>query len=449
MTDTNKNLDTELPELGGPRAHDGASFSHDFDIDDAEATDDGPDMMSSMPIPTPAGLNAPPERVRFNAPAVLSFDGYEETFDASLVNLSAQGVAVVAPQGLAVGDKLRLQFRLTLAEEPQSFLCQVIWVQNRSEEDASYGLRFLELDAAQTTQILDAVRERTEGRAGEWTLPLIPPTPPIDPAAAAAAAMSGRMNPWLAAGAGLAAGIGLALVLAALSSSNDDVAPPPPPPTATERADMGATADDLALGAGAAVPTPAAPVPAAAPPPVAETAPSAQAPSAAHLAANPAATPPPPGHIVARPETTPQPVLSPTPPAHVAQPPERHAPERPGVAARVPETRPQPTAIVRGALRIDGGADRATLTLPTDGPVGEQQAFWLSNPPRLVVDVPGRQSGLDRKVFELHHPLVSRVRVGQHPGKVRFVIETTKEVAPKFTARHQGNSVRIELRKNP
>ena len=45
-----------------------------------------------------ASVNTP-ERVRFATPAILSFDGYEERFEVSVINLSAQGGGLPWPRG--------------------------------------------------------------------------------------------------------------------------------------------------------------------------------------------------------------------------------------------------------------------------------------------------------------------------------------------------------------
>jgi hypothetical protein len=96
---------------------------------------------------------------------------------------------------------------------------------------------------------------------------------------------------------------------------------------------------------------------------------------------------------------------------------------------------------------MEGSASRATLVLTADGAVKDPHVFWMADPRRLVVDIPNRQSASDGKLFDLDHPIISRVRVGKHPDKVRFVIETGKDVTSAFSTRVQGNTVRVELRR--
>jgi type IV pilus assembly protein PilQ len=89
------------------------------------------------------------------------------------------------------------------------------------------------------------------------------------------------------------------------------------------------------------------------------------------------------------------------------------------------------------------------LELPTDGPVRQHVAFWLSKPRRLVVDVPGRRSRLARRLMKVDHPLVKRIRVGRHSKKVRFVIETVDAVEPDATVTHRDQSVVVTIRRRP
>ena len=346
----------------------------------------------------------------------------------------------MGPQGLAVQDKLRLRFRLALSADPQKFLCQVIWVHNRDDEEADYGLRFVDLENDQAQEVLAAVRERTEGRASEWTMPLMPPDPPaVEPVLdidVAPPPPMPRTSPWMAAAAGMAAGIGLALVLAALTTTSPEptVVTPSPAPGAAERADLGnEPSTDVVAPALAAPPVIPELVPVVPPPATA---------AAAHGLATPGGT-----------ATTPAPSGVVTPAPSVPTPAEAHPGRQPALHTEPPahetaHVAPAASPAAPVGLHFDGNADRAVMTLTTDGPVSEQQVFWLNNPLRLVVDLPGRQSRLERKLYELNSPLVHRVRVGQHPGKVRFVIETTPSVGRKFSAKRIGNTVRVELRRN-
>ena len=393
-------------------------------LDEVELNLDNDDVaLAAMFEPQPPPDSAPealqaPERVKFTVPAVLSFDGYEETFDVSILNLSTHGVACTGPQGLAVRDRLRLAFRLNLAADAQAFPCEVMWVHNGADQKSTYGLRFEELEGEVRDQVAEVVRERAEGRAGEWPMPLMPPhiasaalPAPVIPKTRWSSVVAGSV-------AGICVGVAVTLVVTLYIGATE---PTPAAPPASTRADQ----PEMAPGAGdapAALPlTPlvhgnAAPLPEPSLQDL-QDAPQDAPPGAKNAA--PTAPEPPPSPAAAKPAAAPKPSLA----------------------------QPEPAVRQRkiGNLRVEESADKVTLTLLADGTVAKHDVFWLQNPPRVVVDIADRKSGFQVKLFEVGHPLVSRLRVGQHPGKVRFVIETGKDVAPKIVSEHQGNSVRVEM----
>jgi type IV pilus assembly protein PilQ len=63
------------------------------------------------------------------------------------------------------------------------------------------------------------------------------------------------------------------------------------------------------------------------------------------------------------------------------------------------------------------------ISLVTDGKLPEYHAFPLTNPPRIVVDLMGIKSGLDRNAFPLNGSLASKARIGKYKDKVRVVID--------------------------
>jgi hypothetical protein len=96
---------------------------------------------------------------------------------------------------------------------------------------------------------------------------------------------------------------------------------------------------------------------------------------------------------------------------------------------------------------IEGDDGSVRLVLRTDGPVAKHKSFWLKNPRRFVVDVPGRRNAFDRLTYELNHPLAERLRVGQHPDKVRFVVETSEDVLRKARLTPENDTLIIDLKR--
>jgi hypothetical protein len=67
------------------------------------------------------------------------------------------------------------------------------------------------------------------------------------------------------------------------------------------------------------------------------------------------------------------------------------------------------------------------VDLQADGQIEGAHAFMLEKPPRLVVDLPEMKSAVTQTRFEVGHGIVKAVRVGQHDGKVRVVVDGADE----------------------
>ncbi len=75
------------------------------------------------------------------------------------------------------------------------------------------------------------------------------------------------------------------------------------------------------------------------------------------------------------------------------------------------------------AVEVAPAGEGVLLHLMADGIIGETSSFTLDDPDRLVVDLPGLQSGVSQDSIAVDLPQVSRVRIGAHPDKVRVVID--------------------------
>ena len=118
-----------------------------------------------------AEITLPPDRVRFATLVNLKEVGAESYFEGVLVNLSTQGVACVSSHQLSGGAQVWITFRLGLADEPVSILCEVVWERVSDEAEPGYGLKFVDIADDVRERIEEVVRERSEGRAVEWPGP--------------------------------------------------------------------------------------------------------------------------------------------------------------------------------------------------------------------------------------------------------------------------------------
>jgi type IV pilus assembly protein PilQ len=75
------------------------------------------------------------------------------------------------------------------------------------------------------------------------------------------------------------------------------------------------------------------------------------------------------------------------------------------------------------AVRTESTPEGTLVLLDADGALQGAQSFTLSQPARLVIDLPGVESKVAENLVQVGSGPVQRIRVGQHQGKVRVVID--------------------------
>jgi len=73
------------------------------------------------------------------------------------------------------------------------------------------------------------------------------------------------------------------------------------------------------------------------------------------------------------------------------------------------------------SAKVEGAG--VVVDLAADGQIEGATSFMLENPPRLVVDLPDMKSAVAQNRVAVDHAVVKSVRVGQHEGKVRVVVD--------------------------
>jgi len=357
-------------------------------------------------------ITLPPERVRFATLASLLEEGSERPLDGVVTNLSVDGVACVCPADFDPGARVRVSFRVSLGGDPIEAACEVMWRRYPDEGDPDYGLRFLNLEAEYHQEVTQVVTERFEGRAGEWPLPTFPDVIEDDATAS--------MSPWLAGAAGMALGVGLAVAIAivpAIGEQSDFTDSGPRVVKAAAASVLVAASDSLASIEAIeeeAEPTIVPLVLLGDIPVVKESSPRADEPAQAEASS-------------ADDEAANGSVSSTTTSEDL---------RFEGVGAD--EAPPK----ILHAVSDDTGFE---IRLLTDGPIVGHKTFWLSEPRRFVVDVPGCKTGFSRLSYEIDHPLAQRLRVGQHNDKVRFVLETDSALSASPELRTEGNAVIVRF----
>ncbi len=438
----------------------------------------------SVPGAAPKALSTPmlgPSvaslRVRFHAPLVLKpeyadvHSAVEPAYDGTVLNLSEDGVACVAPLEMSVGERVWVNFRLGLGEKPLTFLSEVIWRRYENDkaggaEEVRYGLRFRSLTATERAKLGAVVMERAQGRAGAWPMPVLSaeellaeellegalpehesvmsmehveaaPMEPVEEAqedARAAGLLGSSFRAWklgsgIAIAGGLAVGAGLALAVA-MENGTSDLPNDPSPQAAATSIDFGAVplADDVVGNAlyelDSTVARALAPKD------------KSQGIGGTHTATQND----PRGETVVLQHATKA--------EYVTKAALYQTPQSSPVSARLPRKDKHPAPKIPAgvdALR-PGGTDTMALALLADGDVGDYKSFWLDNPRRLVIDIPHRKNGFAKSDYVIDHPLAQRLRIGNHADHVRFVLETAETVRKEVKIEAKGTALAVVLR---
>ncbi len=364
---------------------------------------------TEMPILAAGAI--PPERVRFAVPLDIMVEGDSDLYRGAVLNLSTTGIACALPLELAPGQRIWVRFKLGLAEDPLSLLCAVIWRRDLDPQHVLYGVQFTSLTDDEAQRIGNTVRERLEGRAGDWPLPMMPTPEQPRPV------VRRQQSSWSSAAFGMIGGMGLALVLSALphvfGAGTQDLDEELPVPSATIAE---------------------APAAEALPPlatPVTIGAQGGQAVAVAKTAEPPLPDLEAPVPVVTAKVEEPVIVAKPSEPA---EPKVAQAPVKPAAAPAKPASDLLPRKATGTATEV---------TLASGSAAAKPHAFWLDNPRRYVVDVPGKR---DAKTPEPKGALVNKVRVGSYQDKTRYVLEVASNVQDA-RVEPRGNALVVTLSK--
>lgn len=86
-------------------------------------------------------------------------------------------------------------------------------------------------------------------------------------------------------------------------------------------------------------------------------------------------------------------------------------------------------------------ANAITVVISGDGKLSHEAK--LIDERRLVVDILQVAAALQKPLMQVHHPLLTRVRLGYHPDKVRVVMDLASPAA--FSIESQGPQLRVKL----
>lgn len=105
-----------------------------------------------------------------------------------------------------------------------------------------------------------------------------------------------------------------------------------------------------------------------------------------------------------------------------------------------------PGALAIGAVQIDRRADGAVMAIDVGGLPTNVTHYVLAKPGRIVIDVFGDSTKRAKVEFlKVIDPLVRRIRVAHHDGRMRLVLDLTTDDPPAYQLDSRGGTLTITL----
>jgi hypothetical protein len=85
------------------------------------------------------------------------------------------------------------------------------------------------------------------------------------------------------------------------------------------------------------------------------------------------------------------------------------------------------------------------IEIKADAPIDNYKIIRISEPWRLIIDIPGAVSMIPQKSVKIGNHNVSKARIGVHKGFLRIVLDSTVSPLPTETITQLGNSLRVSF----
>jgi len=85
------------------------------------------------------------------------------------------------------------------------------------------------------------------------------------------------------------------------------------------------------------------------------------------------------------------------------------------------------------------------IEIKADAPIENYKIIRISEPWRLIIDIPGAVSAISERTVPINSHNVSRARIGAHKGFLRIVLDSTVSPLPTETVTQLENSLRVSF----
>ncbi len=99
-------------------------------------------------------------------------------------------------------------------------------------------------------------------------------------------------------------------------------------------------------------------------------------------------------------------------------------------------------------ISVEKVANGVRVFLDGDGSFGDYTSKLMERPDRLVIDIKGLKELLDLDELSVNSTLLKTVRVGQHPGMLRIVLDLSSIAEVEFDVKTLSDGLLVEILQN-
>lgn len=96
-------------------------------------------------------------------------------------------------------------------------------------------------------------------------------------------------------------------------------------------------------------------------------------------------------------------------------------------------------------LNVKQAANLTTVTVSSDGVIGNYNSFELDDPSRVIIDVWGVTNTTGKESLNINDKFVKVMRVGGHDDKMRLVFDSASKDLPPYLVKKEGNSLVVSF----
>ena len=105
----------------------------------------------------------------------------------------------------------------------------------------------------------------------------------------------------------------------------------------------------------------------------------------------------------------------------------------------------QATALRLQEIRLTTEGETRTVLFQFSHPPDSIRSFSLSSPSRLVIDVHGPVQNVPSRIYQAEDTLLTQVRIGSHPQRLRLVLDLNSQTVPVYAVDHRAAEVLARL----